>query len=94
MRHNTALRRSWAKRVRQDNSFRSDASSPTFVPLTLFRGIGGVAFLCFGELFWVHLSRIGMEGEGKMLGSISLLLGSAMVVGALCGAAGISVRWV
>lgn len=92
MRHNNALRRLWAKRVRQDNSFRSDAPSPTFVPLTILRGIGGVAFLCFGELFWVHLSRIEMKEEGKLLGSISLLLGSVMVVGALCGAAGISVR--
>ena len=92
MRHNNALRRLWAKRVRQDNSFRSDAPSPTFVPLTILRGIGGVAFLCFGELFWVHLSRIEMKEEGKLLGPISLLLGSVMVVGALCGAAGISVR--
>lgn len=40
----------------------------------------------------MHLSRIGLEGEGKVLGSIALFLGSAMVVGTICGAAGISVR--
>eukprot|EP00752_Nemacystus_decipiens_P014713 g13103.t1 len=67
-----------------------EMSSPTFVPLTIFRGLAGVAFLCFGELFWMHTSRIGLEGEGKVLGTIALVLGAAMAVGALCGAAGIS----
>ena len=67
-------------------------SSPTFVPLTIFRGLAGVAFLCFGELFWMHMSRIGLEGEGKVLGTIALVLGASMAIGALCGAAGISVR--
>eukprot|EP00903_Cladosiphon_okamuranus_P013291 g12390.t1 len=67
-----------------------EMSSPTFVPLTIFRGLAGVAFLCFGELFWMHMSRIGLEGEGKVLGTIALVLGATMVVGALCGAAGIS----
>lgn len=40
----------------------------------------------------MHMSRIGLEKEGKVLGSIALILGSAMAVGAICGAAGISVR--
>lgn len=41
----------------------------------------------------MHLSRIGLEGEGKLLGSIALCLGVAMAVGAVMGAAGIAVRW-
>lgn len=68
-----------------------EMSSPTFVPLHIFRGLAGVAFLCFGELFWMHMSRIGLEGEGKVLGTTALVLGVTMVIGALCGAAGISV---
>lgn len=81
------MRHRFASRVR----LHREASSPTFVPLTIFRGLAGVAFLCFGELFWMHMSRIGLEGEGKVLGSIALVLGSTMAIGALCGAAGISV---
>lgn len=39
----------------------------------------------------MHMSRIGLEGEGKVLGTIALVLGAMMAIGALCGAAGISV---
>ncbi|CAM9469065.1 unnamed protein product [Hapterophycus canaliculatus] len=63
-------------------------STPAFLPLALFRGIAGIAFLCFGELFWMHLSRMGLTDDAQVLGSIALVLGSAMAVGALCGAAG------
>lgn len=66
--------------------------SPVFVPLTVLRGIAGVAFICFGEFFWLHLHRIGLAGEGKVLGWMALGLGSTMVLGAALGAAGISVR--
>lgn len=82
-----SMRHRFASRVR----LHREVPSPTFVPLTMFRGLAGVAFLCFGELFWMHLSRIGLEGEGKVLGSIALVLGSTMAIGALCGAAGIAV---
>lgn len=82
------MRHRFASRVRLH---RDEPPSPTFVPLTIFRGLAGVAFLCFGELFWMHMSRIGMEGEAKMMGTIALILGSMTAVGALCGAAGISV---
>ncbi|CAM9480462.1 unnamed protein product, partial [Ectocarpus sp. 12 AP-2014] len=71
-------------RVRRDRH----PPSPTYLPLTICRGFAGIAFLCFGELFWMHLNRIGLEGEGKLLGSIALVLGSMMAIGALCGAAG------
>lgn len=71
-------------RVRRDRH----PPSPTYLPLTIWRGFAGIAFLCFGELFWMHLNRIGLEGEGKLLGSIALVLGSMMAIGALCGAAG------
>lgn len=75
-------------RVRRDRH----PPSPTYLPLTICRGFAGIAFLCFGELFWMHLNRIGLEGEGKLLGSIALVLGSMMAIGALCGAAGTMVR--
>ncbi|CAM9524327.1 unnamed protein product [Ectocarpus fasciculatus] len=80
MRHRFASR----VRVRRDRH----PPSPTYLPLTIWRGFAGIAFLCFGELFWMHLNRIGLEGEGKLLGSIALVLGSVMAIGALCGAAG------
>lgn len=92
MRPNSVLRRPLARRVRLDSNYRADAPSPTFVPLTIVRGLAGVAFLCFGELFWVHLSRIGLAEEGQLLGAIALILGAATALGALLGAAGISVR--
>lgn len=41
----------------------------------------------------MHLSRIGLEGEGKILGTMALCLGVAMAVGAVMGAAGVAVRW-
>lgn len=85
-------RRTWARRVRLDNNFRADGASPTFLMLIILRGLTGVAFLCFGELFWMHLSRIGLEGEAKVLGSIALILGVGTATGAICGAAGFSVR--
>lgn len=82
----------WARRVRLDSNYRA-GPSPTFLPLTIFRGFAGVAFICFGEFFWMHLSRIGLEGEAKLLGSMALCLGVAMAVGAVMGATGIAVRW-
>lgn len=88
--NSSLVRRAWGRRVRVDSHY-ADAPSPTFVPLTIFRGLAGVAFLCFGELFWMHLARIDLDGEGQLLGSIALILGSAMAIGALCGAAGILV---
>lgn len=93
--HTTSPSNTMRHRIASRVRIHREMSSPTFVPLTIFRGLAGVAFLCFGELFWMHLSRIGLEGEGKVLGSIALVLGSTMAIGALCGAAGISVsrRW-
>ncbi|CAM9262482.1 unnamed protein product, partial [Ascophyllum nodosum] len=71
------------------NSNHDPGPSPTFVPLTLFRGVAGIAFLCFGELFWMHLSRVGLDKESAIMGSMALTLGAVMVLGAVCGAAGI-----
>lgn len=82
------MRHRFATRVRLHHH----DSAPAYLPLALFRGIAGIAFLCFGELFWMHLSRIGLKDEAQVLGSIPLILGSVMAVGALCGAAGHSVR--
>lgn len=81
-----------SQKVRLHSHIPEQSPSPTFLLLTIFRGLAGVTFLCFGELFWMHLSRIGLEHEGKLLGSIALILGAAMAVAALCGAAGLSVR--
>ncbi|CAM9716864.1 unnamed protein product, partial [Scytosiphon promiscuus] len=79
-----AMRHRFATRVRLHHH----DTAPAYLPLALFRGVAGIAFLCFGELFWMHLSRIGLTDEAQVLGSIALILGSVMAVGALCGAAG------
>lgn len=48
--------------------------------------------MCFGELFWMHFSRIGLDIESRVMGSMALVLGVVMILGAVCGAAGIMVR--
>ena len=40
----------------------------------------------------MHLSRVGLDKESAIMGSMALTLGAVMVLGAVCGAAGIMVR--
>lgn len=65
--------------------------SPTFTPLAILRGLAGVIFICQGEFFWMHLHRIGLPVNGKVMGGMALGLGSVMVFGAIMGAAAVSV---